>query len=238
MNDPWQVLGVSRDATDEQVKSAYRKLAQKYHPDLNPGNAEAAAKMQEINAAYDQIKNPESYRAAQAQEQARRNAQSGGYGYAQQESPFGSGWNPFEGWGYSGWGYQQSGARQQSGTQYRSENDTRFRSAKSYLQSGQYDQAINILNTIPLSERNAEWYYLSATANYQVGNRITAQQQARCAVQMEPSNALYRNLLERMQRGSGIYQQQSSIHIPSIAKIFAGICAANLLMRLCLCCRF
>ena len=58
-NDPYRVLGVSPDASDEEIKKAYRKLANKYHPDLNPGDEAAAKKMQEINAAYEQIKNPE-----------------------------------------------------------------------------------------------------------------------------------------------------------------------------------
>ena len=57
--DPYQVLGLSPGASDEEVKKAYRKLAMKYHPDRNPGDEEAARKMQEINAAYDAIKNPE-----------------------------------------------------------------------------------------------------------------------------------------------------------------------------------
>jgi len=57
--DPYQILGVSPDASDEEIKRAYRALAKKYHPDLNPGDAEAAKKMQEINAAYEKIKNPE-----------------------------------------------------------------------------------------------------------------------------------------------------------------------------------
>ena len=65
MSDPWQVLGVSRTATDEEIKAAYRKLAHKYHPDLNPGDEAAAKRMQEINAAYDQIKNTDAYQAAQ-----------------------------------------------------------------------------------------------------------------------------------------------------------------------------
>lgn len=60
ISDPYKVLGVSPDASDEEVKAAYRKLAKKYHPDLNPGDAEAARKMNEINAAYDQIKNPQA----------------------------------------------------------------------------------------------------------------------------------------------------------------------------------
>ena len=59
IDDPYKVLGVSRDASDEDIKRAYRQLAKKYHPDLNPGDKVAAQKMQEVNAAYEQIKNPE-----------------------------------------------------------------------------------------------------------------------------------------------------------------------------------
>lgn len=57
-DDPYKVLGLPRDATDEQVKQAYRRLAKKYHPDMNPGDANAAKMMNDINAAYEQIKNP------------------------------------------------------------------------------------------------------------------------------------------------------------------------------------
>ncbi len=74
MGDPYKILGVSPDASDEEIKKAYRRLAKKYHPDLNPGDEAAAEKMQQINAAYDQITNPEKYASAGQQ------TSYGGYG--------------------------------------------------------------------------------------------------------------------------------------------------------------
>lgn len=54
--NPYRILGVGENASDETVARAYKRLAKKYHPDLNPGNAAAAAKMGEINRAYSDIK--------------------------------------------------------------------------------------------------------------------------------------------------------------------------------------
>ena len=59
IDDPYSVLGLTPDASDEEVKRAYRALAKKYHPDMNPGDAHAAEMMNKITAAYDQIKNPQ-----------------------------------------------------------------------------------------------------------------------------------------------------------------------------------
>lgn len=60
-NDPYAVLGVARGASKDEVTQAYRKLAKKYHPDLNPGDEEAAKRMAEVNAAYDSIMNGTPY---------------------------------------------------------------------------------------------------------------------------------------------------------------------------------
>ncbi|MGC9070215.1 MAG: molecular chaperone DnaJ [Elusimicrobiales bacterium] len=60
--DYYRILGVSRNATQDEIKSAFRKLALKYHPDRNPGNKEAESKFKEINEAYDVLSNPEKRR--------------------------------------------------------------------------------------------------------------------------------------------------------------------------------
>src|SRR5271170_5957663 len=59
MADPYEVLGVQRGDTQETIRAAYRKLAKKHHPDLNPGNPEAAERFKTINAANDILSDPE-----------------------------------------------------------------------------------------------------------------------------------------------------------------------------------
>ena len=82
MNDPYQVLGVSEGATDEEVKKAYRDLARKYHPDNyhdNPLADLAQERMKEINAAYEQIT-----------KERNGGGRAGGYGGGPQYRPSGS----------------------------------------------------------------------------------------------------------------------------------------------------
>ena len=179
IGDPYKVLGVSPDASDDEIKRAYRKLAKKYHPDVNPGDQEAARKMQEINAAYEQIKNPEKARTAGQSSQS----SYGGYG----DDPFGGAW-------------QQYTRQQQAGDSYQ-------QAAEQYIRFRRYPEALNALNNS--AKRDARWYYLSALANDGLGNRVTALEHIKRAVSMEPDNYEYLQTLSMMERGESTYRQQA-----------------------------
>ena len=172
--DPYQVLGVSPDASDEEIKKAYRDLTKKYHPDLNPGDQQAADKMHEVNAAYDAIKNgtADSYGSSS----------SGGWTNA-------GSWGSYGGWG----GYQQQGIRPE------------YQAAMNYINAGHFQEALNALSGVKTGERDGNWYYLSAVANAALGNRVTALEYARVAMQMEPGNLQFRRLVQELESGGTAY---------------------------------
>ena len=93
MNDPFAVLGVPSSATEDEIKAAYRKLAKKYHPDLNPGDKAAEQKMREVNEAYTE---------------ALRIKKGGG---TSSGGAYGSPWGSFGPYGQQPWGQQSSGPR-------------------------------------------------------------------------------------------------------------------------------
>src|SRR5947209_20473092 len=62
MADHYEVLGITRNATDEEIKRAYRALARQYHPDSNPDMPDADARFKEINLAYETLRDPERRR--------------------------------------------------------------------------------------------------------------------------------------------------------------------------------
>ncbi len=102
VNDPYSVLGISRDATPEEIKKAYRTQAKKYHPDLHPNDPVAAKKMNEVNEAYDMLTNPEKYARQRATQGGPGNRYSNAGSYTSQNQ-------------YGNYGYGQSGNRGQYG---------------------------------------------------------------------------------------------------------------------------
>lgn len=68
MKDPYETLGVTRSASDKDIKNAFKKLARQFHPDLHPGDKEAEGKFKEISAANDLLKDPEKRRRFDAGE--------------------------------------------------------------------------------------------------------------------------------------------------------------------------
>src|SRR3954462_14752272 len=91
--DPYEVLGVSKSATAEEINKAYRKLSKKYHPDRNPGDKEAEAKYKEVQSAHDILGD------------ANKKAQYDQFGYAGPQSGFPGGAGGFPGGGFPGGGF-------------------------------------------------------------------------------------------------------------------------------------
>src|SRR3954467_6005961 len=103
--DYYKILGLDKKATDEDIKKAYRKLARKYHPDLNPNDKEANKKFQQINEANEVLSDPEKRKkydaygenwqhaeqfeqAKQSRAQSQQNWQDYTYSGAQEEGDF------------------------------------------------------------------------------------------------------------------------------------------------------
>ena len=174
MNDPYQILGVSESASDEEIKKAYRELARKYHPDNyhdNPLADLAQEKMKEINAAYEQITKERSSgrRAGGGSSSYGGGASYGGYG------------------GYQGYG----GSRSYSG------QSSVLQQARIAIQTGNISRAEALLDNY--SDHNAEWNFLKGAVCYRRGWLDEALRYYRAAVKLDPGNAEYRQALEYME---------------------------------------
>ncbi len=222
MRDPYEVLGVSRNATDEEIKRAYRNLSRKYHPDQNVNSAHpevAEEKFKEVQQAYNQIMKEKQ----QGYSGAYQNNSGGRYGYGGQSGAGGRA-------GYGGGGY---GGQQAYGGQQRTYagDSPEMQAAANYINSGHFAEALHTLNSIPNADRSARWYYSSAVANQGAGNNVQAMEYARRAVEMEPSNMEYRQFMQNLEYGGTWYSNMGSSYERSCANP-QMIC----MILVCICC--
>ena len=85
--DFYQVLGIAKSADDKDIKAAYRKLARKYHPDVNPSDTEAEKKFKEIGEAYETLRDPEKRKLYDKFGSNYKNMQTGGFNTEDHYSP-------------------------------------------------------------------------------------------------------------------------------------------------------
>lgn len=233
MSDPYKVLGVSRDASDDEIKKAYRELSRKYHPDANvnnPNKDKAEEMFKLVQQAYDQIMNEKKNGGAYG------GYSSGNYGSGSYSSG-GYGSNPFEDFfgGFGGGTYNSGGYGSQGRQSSYSQDDSYYTAASNYINNRHFQEALNVLNNI--ENRTAQWYFLSALANNGLGNNVMALDFARKAAQMEPGNQTYQRLVQTLEGGGQWYNERQYSFGGDRSSM---ACCSNPCLTLCLlnlCCR-
>ncbi len=183
MTDPYKILGVDPNATDDEIKKAYHDLARKYHPDKYRDSELAdlaEEKMKEVNDAYDRIQKERASGAT-------RDAGYGRYSYSD---------------GYS----EASSGRRTSESESGNE---RFYAVRSYINQGRIAEAEAVLNSMDASLRGAEWYFLMGCVMTRRGSYIDAGRCFDYACEREPYNEEYQNAREELRRRSSSYSAQT-----------------------------
>lgn len=246
VNEPHKILGVSENATQDEIKKAYRQMAKKYHPDLNPGDENAAKKMNEINEAYDMLMNPEKYRTQRAANSyGGYNPNGNPYGNQQQGSyrTYTYGTGPFGGWTYTnvdfedffggGFGSSTNTNADFMNPQVETNDTYDFRKAVSEINSKKFSDALNSLMRVPSFARKARWYYLNALANYGLGNTVQASADIQKAVNEEPDNMTYRKAYQGINRSSHTYERNARTYNTGFGGMGGLCCSMALSQMLC-----
>lgn len=199
MKNPYDVLGVSSSASDDEIKKAYRKLCRKYHPDANVGNPDAdkAAEMfTDVQEAYNRIMDDRKKGIYTDYSSFGGSGYGSGYG--------GTGY----GGGYGGSGYGGFGGAGSSYSGESTDYERLMAAAANYINAGHYQEAVTVLDTV--DDHTALWNYMYAVSQYGLGNNVLALRFARIASQMEPTNFQYRNLVRQLESGNaGTYDSWS-----------------------------
>ncbi|MCF0111533.1 MAG: DnaJ domain-containing protein [Erysipelotrichaceae bacterium] len=197
--DPYKVLGVSPDASEEEIKKAYRTLSKKYHPDLNINNPDKdlyTEKFKQVQNAYETIMDMKKH--------------GGSYQYQQQyqQNPYGNQQYQYRTYADFSDFFRDFANGSFTGQQYRSDGNMYYSAVRNYIQQGQYQEAWNILTQI--SDRQSQWFYYAAICHLGMGNNATAQEYANTAYSMEPNNPAYRQLVQQIQSGRTRYRTYSA----------------------------
>ncbi|MCM1083212.1 MAG: DnaJ domain-containing protein [Clostridium sp.] len=215
MRNPYEVLGVRPGASDDEVKKAYRKLSRKYHPDAN-------------------INNPHKEQA----EEKFKEVQEAYKSIMNKNTSYGSGFGGFNSRaGFDG-GFNR--ARNEGGGS--SSDETHMAAVQNFIINGMFQEAVRTLNDIP--NRTARWYYLSAVANYGIGNKALALEHINRAIGMEPNNLEYQAVKQRIQGSGQWYANQGMGYgMPNVygTSMCGGPCLDYLMCSMCtpwggLCC--
>jgi molecular chaperone DnaJ len=228
VTDPHKVLGVPPGASQDEIKKAYRKKAKEYHPDLHPNDPEAAKKMNEINEAYDMLMNPEKHRARQEQQ---RRYQNQGQGYGQgQYGP--GGWYTY----YGDIDFEDIfGGRQtfNANPKHEPSDSPEVSSAVDLINSGRYNDALRILQTVSDDKRNARWFYLNSLCHYGLGNMVQAIDFIEKAYREDPDNQTYKILLQNFKQYGHTYTNNSRGYNTRVLGLGKLCCRCAFLYCLC-----
>mgnify|MGYP003309198371 CR=1 FL=1 len=247
VKDPYSVLGVSKDASKEEIKKAYRKLGKMYHPDLHPNDPGATKKMSEINEAYDMLMNPEKYEQRQQNRTGYQN-HSGGNTYQQEQYQHNNYGGQNQGYGDFGdfWGFDfedifgfGTGSRPLQKPCRQAGDSEMFNKIVDFISTEKYDYANQLLNQVVSTERNARWHYLNALANHGLGNKIKALEEIQKAIKMEPGNQTYIQAYNSMKQTGADYHtagQDFQKAAEGMHRYCASCCAIHFFCTFCRCC--